>query len=314
MEPRNQPPLAQKQITKAALDFLDTHMLDSELTKQDVAAAAHVSLPYLHRLFAANVGMGVHRYLRMRRLSRAALELRHGRLPILEIALTHGYGSQQSFTEAFEDVFGVAPGEYRRAGSPPSAHPPEPLRTFLHRAAHDAAREGLVSDKTVHTFLIHKPACKVIAKVNRAQTPSDRFYDHLEQSGSMQRLDSIAGVVFSCGMLLSHQTPALQAYIGEVSADYAGHVPAEFELIEVAASEYVVFFHPSYPLEDHGSVLYSAWTASTLWKPEDHGRQWNTDKVPIWEHDCHEGYMIFKPTRPQNAAAGGSGGSPTGGD
>lgn len=291
---------AQMQIAQSAIDFLEAHLLDEEVTQREIAQAAHVSLPYLHKLFATYVGMGIHEYRRLRRLSKAALELRNSSMPILAVALKYGYGSQEAFTVAFEQVLGVTPGSYRKAEVPPAVYErPDLLRRFLHRASHEAADAGLVRQRTVETFLLSKPACKVIAKVNRDGTPSYRFFDDCEQSGAMKRLDEIPGVVFSCGMMLTWERPALQAYVGEVAADFpADAVPAEFELIPVPASEYVVFHHPAYPTEDHGSVIESAWKACREWNPEEHGRRWNTEHAPIWIHDETElGYFIYKPVR-----------------
>lgn len=289
----------QMQIAQAAVDLIEEHLLDGEVTQREIAQAVHVSLPYLHKLFATYVGMGMHEYRRLRRLSKAALELRNGTLPVLEIALKYGYSSQEAFTVAFAQVLGATPGSYRKAESPPAPWGrPDLLRRFLHRAAHEAADEGLLREHPVQMFLMPKPACKVIAKVNRDGTPSHRFFDECEENGTMQRLDGIAGVVFSCGLLLTCLTPALLAYVGEVSMAFSGEVPAEFELLEIPASEYVVFFHPRYPTEDHGSVMHSVWKASQEWNPEEYGIRWNKESAPVWIHDDQElGFFLYLPVQ-----------------
>ncbi|WP_194790389.1 AraC family transcriptional regulator [Pseudomonas sp. UFMG81] len=101
--------------------------LDTDLDLGRVARHFQLSPFALSRQFAAATGWPVMRYVRARRLSRAAQALRSGSPDILAVALAAGYGSHEAFTRAFCDLFGMAPSQVR--GQP---HDPiallEPLR------------------------------------------------------------------------------------------------------------------------------------------------------------------------------------------
>ncbi|WP_251038433.1 helix-turn-helix transcriptional regulator [Paenibacillus albidus] len=57
-------------------------------------------------------------YIRMRRISLAALSLRDTDTRILDIAFTYGFSSQEAFTRAFVKAFGVTPRVYRSCPRP----------------------------------------------------------------------------------------------------------------------------------------------------------------------------------------------------
>ena len=67
------------------------------------------------RAFAAATGFSVMRYVRARRLSKAARALAAGAPDILSLALDADYSSHEAFTRAFRDHFGVTPEAVRAA-------------------------------------------------------------------------------------------------------------------------------------------------------------------------------------------------------
>lgn len=99
----------------AAIELIEGH-LDGPLSLDEVAAAVNCSKYHLHRLFAATVGMTIHRYRRRRQLTEAARLLVFSATPIIEIALAAGYESQQAFSMVFKELYKRAPNHYRKAG------------------------------------------------------------------------------------------------------------------------------------------------------------------------------------------------------
>lgn len=69
---------------------------------------------YFQRLFKKVTGVTLASYIRARRLTKAAVELRLTKKTILEIALKYQFDSQQSFTRRFKYIFKVTPSYYRR--------------------------------------------------------------------------------------------------------------------------------------------------------------------------------------------------------
>ena len=64
-------------------------------------------------MFTGAVGMTIHDYVQRRRLTEAAKLLVFSDRPILEIALSAGYESQQSFTDSFRGMYKKSPNRYR---------------------------------------------------------------------------------------------------------------------------------------------------------------------------------------------------------
>ena len=82
----------------AVIDYIETH-LQEKLDLETVAKAVHYSKYHLHRMFTGTVGLTIHDYVQRRQLTEAAKLLVLSDRPILEIALSAGYESQQSFTD-----------------------------------------------------------------------------------------------------------------------------------------------------------------------------------------------------------------------
>ncbi|MET0284265.1 MAG: AraC family transcriptional regulator [Polyangiales bacterium] len=103
-----------------ALRFIAAN-LERPLRAAEVARAAHLSEFHLHRVFHAEVGESIGRFITRRRLELAALRLAYEPdLAITEIALGSGYSSSSNFSKAFSAFFGVSPSRVRdpRQGLP----------------------------------------------------------------------------------------------------------------------------------------------------------------------------------------------------
>ena len=81
------------------VEHVDRH-LDAELDLATLADVAHFSPFHFHRLFAAWMGETLGDYVRRRRLEVAATRLAaQPRVPVLQIALSTGFGSSEAFAE-----------------------------------------------------------------------------------------------------------------------------------------------------------------------------------------------------------------------
>lgn len=99
----------------SAIDYNESH-LHEKLDLETVAGAVHYSKYYLHRMFTGTVGLTVHAYVQRRQLTKAAKQLVLSDRSILEIALSAGYESQQSFTDIFKALYKKTPNQYREEG------------------------------------------------------------------------------------------------------------------------------------------------------------------------------------------------------
>lgn len=99
-----------------ALWLIETE-LDKALDLERLASVCGLSRFSLSRVFAGATGWSVMRYVKARRLSRAAHRLALGAPDILEVALEVGYGSHEAFTRAFREHFGLTPEALRANGT-----------------------------------------------------------------------------------------------------------------------------------------------------------------------------------------------------
>jgi AraC-like DNA-binding protein len=93
--------------------FIEAHLADAELSPAQIAAAHHVSLRQLHKLFQAS-GTTVAGWIRQRRLEHCARDLRRGRPhPVSAIGAHWGYPDPAHFSRLFKAAYGMSPRDYR---------------------------------------------------------------------------------------------------------------------------------------------------------------------------------------------------------
>lgn len=93
-----------EKLTGAVIDYIEGH-LSEKLDLERVAKAVHYSKYHLHRAFTQTAGRTIHDYVQRRQLTEAAKLLVYSDRPILEIALSAGYESQQAFTTVFREMY-----------------------------------------------------------------------------------------------------------------------------------------------------------------------------------------------------------------
>ena len=96
---------------RRALDHIAAN-LDKEITLNELAQLAGVSVFHFARTFTRAMGVSPSRYVSRMRLEKAMAEIAVGKLSLAEIAFKAGFSSQASFTRAFYRVTGLTPGEY----------------------------------------------------------------------------------------------------------------------------------------------------------------------------------------------------------
>ena len=85
------------------------------MTPTTIAAAHHISLRYLHKLFEAQ-GTTVAGWIRRRRLDRCRVDLldpAYRARPVSAIGARWGFPDASRFNRVFRAAHGVPPGEYR---------------------------------------------------------------------------------------------------------------------------------------------------------------------------------------------------------
>lgn len=110
-----------------AIEYIESHLKD-DLSLEDVASHVYMSIGYFQKAFSMLCGFTVGEYIRNRRLAEAGLELLSSKRKIIDIALTYGYDSHDSFTKAFTRFHGATPSQVRRGGHTLKAFAPLRLK------------------------------------------------------------------------------------------------------------------------------------------------------------------------------------------
>ena len=94
------------------VDYIEER-LSEDISCACLARIAALSEYEFRRIFSFLAGIPVGEYIRRRRLSLAAEELKSGDCSVTDLALRYGYETASSFARAFKEVFGVTPQEAR---------------------------------------------------------------------------------------------------------------------------------------------------------------------------------------------------------
>jgi AraC family transcriptional regulator len=97
------------------LKYLSTH-LDGDVSLETLAARAGLSRFHLHRVFANTIGETPAILAGRLRLGRAAVLLLTTRQSVLDVALSCGFQSHETFCRAFQRRFAMSPRDYRKRG------------------------------------------------------------------------------------------------------------------------------------------------------------------------------------------------------
>lgn len=102
-------------ILKTAVDFIDSHYMDEEISLNTVANVANVSSNHFSALFSQNMGQTFIEYLTSLRMSKAKELLRCTGMRSSEIAGEIGYKDAHYFSYLFKKTQGMTPSDYRKA-------------------------------------------------------------------------------------------------------------------------------------------------------------------------------------------------------
>ena len=267
------------QIIVDEIDACIKNHKDEALTLQSLSHKLGYSEFYISRKFKEISGMQFRDYLRYRRLAFALKQIRDTDEGILEIALDYGFSSNEAFTRAFREAYGVTPSEYRQNPVPVV------LRTIL--KPFDCYLLGIggsgmgKSAADVKTYFVTIPAHKFLHIRNYE---SIGYWDFWQKQSLIPGqdceticglLDSIKGKLDDAGGSAANSgSGQIMAYINEPTGricswgiplaecygvrfplDYNGEIPSQMQLMEVPESEYLVFEHGPFDFEKENSCV-----------------------------------------------------------
>ena len=246
------------------IDHIEAH-LDEPFALMDVSGAACISHWHFQRIFRAVTGETLMAYVRARRLATAEQSLLTTDARIIDIALRAGFSTQESFTRAFKQAFGLAPGEYRSLGK---------SRRFVHKLQLDGDYlRHLQHHVTLEPVLAERSAERVVGL-------SSHFYGVDSDKDNMAaRIPPLWGAFLPRLGDFSDPAPTIcygviSAQPGDEALSYlacaasAGPAPLDMEVLTVPGGTYATFEHrgPIVGLDRTVNYIYAAWLPNSGWR------------------------------------------------
>lgn len=98
-------------MAHALISYVEGHL--KNLNIREMSKSFGFSESYLRELFLKNVNMPIMQYYKRRKIMTSAAWLLHSEKKIVDIALESGFSNHESYTRAFQRVFGMTPARFR---------------------------------------------------------------------------------------------------------------------------------------------------------------------------------------------------------
>lgn len=263
-----------------AIRYIEENLIN-EIDFKEVARLAYCSEFHFKRMFSFLAGVTLSEYIRRRRLTLAAFELKDNKLKVIDIAIKYGYNAPDSFTRAFQNLHGLTPSEARINGRSLKAYP---RMTFQLSIKGGSEMNYRIEEKGAFCIVGIKKRVPII--FNGVNPEIAAMWESLE-SETINNLKSISNVEpmgllsastnFSEGRM--EEKGELDHYIGVATTK---ECPDNLTQLEVAASTWAVFEAiGSFPdtLQDVWGRIYSEWFPSSNYEQiEGPEILWNESK------------------------------------
>jgi len=247
-----------------ALLFIEERLTE-DIDYGEVSRIACCSEYHFKRMFSFLSGIGLSEYIRRRRLTLAALDLKDKDLRIIDVAVKYGYNSADSFSRAFHSMHGILPSEARSENTQLKAYP---RMTFQLSIKGGCEMKYRIVEKDSFKLVGFKKRVPIIfegvnpeiAKMSEFLTPD--IIKRLKAISNVEPIGIIsASTNFSEGRM--EEKGELDHYIGVATSSAE---IADFDVLEIDASDWAVFESIGpFPetLQNVWGRIYSEWFPSS---------------------------------------------------
>jgi len=272
------------------MKYVDEH-LHEPITANELAMAAGYSQYHIIRIFKRETGMSPFEYIRQKRLITSAFELRCGKLRIIDVALNYVFDSQEGFTRAFSNAFGISPNRFAKI--------PEPKGWLIPYRYLDRRKKRMedlnMEQKTavIFTQIMERPARKLI--LFRSKSAAE-YYEYCEEVGggtpeNPAPWDILCGIKDALGepmgvWLPESMRPAgtgIYAHAVEVAADYSGEIPSGFDVIDLPPCKYMIFQGEPYDDEKYDEAVGACMAILERFNPKVYGYSFDDEIAPRFQ-------------------------------
>ena len=264
----------------AAMQYIENN-LTHEIDFKEVAKIAYCSEYHFKRMFSFLAGISLSEYIRCRRLTLAAFELKNRDAKVIDVAIKYGYNSPDSFSRAFQNLHGITPSEARNSSRSLKAYSPMTFQLSIQGGNEMNYR---IEEKdsfriigiTKRVPIIFNGVNEEIASMWKSLNP--KAIQTLKSLSNMEPTGIIsASTNFSEGRM--EEKGELDHYIGVATTK---DCPEQFAQLEVAASTWAIFEAVGpFPdaLQNVWGRIYSEWFPSSSYElAEGPEILWNEQK------------------------------------
>ncbi len=254
-----------------SLEYIEA-CLRSPVTLEQISRRAGFSLWHFQRIFAAYTGEQLGCYLRRRRLTAAASELRTSARTILDLALDYQFESHAAFTRAFRSTLRLSPSEFRRKHR---------LPRFLARTRPTVANLQHISrNLTMKPQIIKLPGLNLLGLSARFIGPmspeanNQKIIPPLFKQFSGRKAElppALDGFTYGACTSLPEKMRTREdelVYLAGISVASGAHLPAGMKVWKIPALTYALFQHrgPVGRMGETFNYIYGTWLPRAKYK------------------------------------------------
>ena len=210
------------------VNYIET-VLDGEIDEKTISSLSGYSYPMFSRLFSMLTEITLSEYIRTRRLTEAAIDLRDTDEKIIDIAMKYGYESPDAFGAAFKKFHGFTPSEVKEG---------KPFKLVSRIRLALSVKGGRSMDIKIEKKQAFKVAGYNEQDINSSLCPG--VWDKLYGKYSHEELAGL-GTGESVGICHDVESPDRINYMaGYITTDIEKAKDMGLEVLEVDEAEYAV--------------------------------------------------------------------------
>ncbi|MFC0560392.1 AraC family transcriptional regulator [Halalkalibacter alkalisediminis] len=213
----------------AAVSYIENHLAD-DINYKEVAKITHFSDHHFKRMFSFIAGITLADYVRRRRLTLAAFDLKESDMRVIDVAIKYGYNSPDSFSRAFQALHGVNPSTVKNSDVPLKAYP----RMTFHIS--------IKGDVEMNYKFVEKEPFTVVGKKETVASSREEFnpkmWEHIEEIEESVKLydnTSFSGIL---NISVTKENGDIDYYIATATTKPC---PKELEILEIPSQTWAVF-------------------------------------------------------------------------
>lgn len=164
-----------------AISYMEEHLTE-EISYEELGHIAHCSSYHFQRMFGYIAGVSLSEYIRRRKMSLAAVDLRNGE-KVIDVALKYGYSSPTAFHRAFQSVHGHNPSQLKGSGAYTKSYPPLTFKLTI-----KGAEEMNYRIEKKDAFRIVGVSCPMFKDLEQNFRNIPQTWDKAAESGLLEKL------------------------------------------------------------------------------------------------------------------------------